>query len=208
MQYRQYRARGWLPVRSAMRHFQKITTGLPVMPLLLAIKRRPELWQADTYLRNFPQGPFEQIESIMLRFPPVTVYELQADADKHLADRRYDPHECVDRPEYKLLHEARPLVMNLMHYVGGERLGRVMVNKICPGGRIYPHADSPEHAEYYTRFHIVLAAEPGCTIRCDDEEMQFRAGDCFWFNNALEHAVENNSADDRISMVVDVRTSR
>jgi hypothetical protein len=32
----------------------------------------------------------------------------------------YDQHENVDYPAYKLLPEARPLVMNLMAYVGGE----------------------------------------------------------------------------------------
>ena len=52
-----------------MKNFQQITAGIDIMPLLLAIKRRPDLWKADTYLRDYPQGPFAQIESIMLRFP-------------------------------------------------------------------------------------------------------------------------------------------
>jgi mannose-6-phosphate isomerase-like protein (cupin superfamily) len=191
-----------------MQNFLRLTSGLPVMPLLAAIRRKPEIWKADTYLRNYPQGPFGEVESIILRFPPVTVYELEDDAKKHLSDRRYDPHECVDRLEYKVLHEARPLVMNLMAFVQGERLGRVMINKIAPGGRIFPHADTEEHASYWTRHHIVLQGMPGCAIRCGDEQMEFRSGDCFWFNNKIEHEVLNNSADDRISMVVDIRTSQ
>jgi len=192
----------------AMNHFLLIANSLPVMPLLAAIRRRPEIWQADTYLRDYPQGPFGEVESIILRFPPVSVYELEEDAQKHLDDRRYDPHECVDRPEYKVLHEARPLVMNLMSFVQGERLGRVMINRIKPGGKIFRHADTPEHADYWTRHHIVIDAKPGCVIRCADEQFDFRTGDCFWFNNKLEHEVINNSSDDRISMVIDIRTSR
>jgi hypothetical protein len=35
-----------------------------------------------------------------------------------------------------------------------------------------------------------------------------RAGEIWYFNNKLEHSVENNGVDDRISMVVDIRTSR
>lgn len=191
-----------------MKKFLKIAEGLATMPLLVAISRRPELWKADTYLRDYPQGPFGQVDSIILRFPPVTVTELQEDAERMIADRRYDPHECVDRPEYKLLHEARPLVMNLMSFVGGERLGRVMINRIAPGGRIDAHADTPEHCAYYTRFHVVIKGVPGCYIRCDDERYDFKTGEVFWFDNSLEHEVINNGADDRISMVVDIRTSR
>lgn len=194
--------------RGNMNHFLRIAHSIPVMPLLAAIRRKPELWKADTYLRDYPQGPFGEVESILLRFPPITVTELQEDADRLLADRRYDPHECVDRDEYRTLHEARPLVMNLMSLVQGERLGRIIINKIAPGGRIFPHADTEEHAAYWTRHHIVLEAAPGCQIRCEDEWFEFRQGECFWFNNALEHEVINNSANDRIAMVVDIRTSR
>lgn len=175
------------------------------IPLMAAIRRRPELWKEDAYLRDYPQGPFGETETIMLRFPVKRVLEQEELAR---ADVLFDQHENIDYPAYKVLHEARPLVMNLMAAMQGERLGRVMINKIVPGGRIFPHADTPSHCAYYTRYHIVLHGLPGCVIRCDDEELQMLTGDVFWFNNALEHEVKNNSADDRVSMVVDIRTSR
>lgn len=184
----------------------RLSSGIDTTPLLLAVMRRPEMWKEDTYLRDYPQGPFGQIESIILRFPPRTVHETEEALKQHLAN--FDQHENVDQPVYKLLPEARPLVMNLMHYVGGERLGRVIINKIAPGGVIYPHADTPSHAEYYSRFHIVLKSAPGVVFRCDDERAYFEPGSVFWFNNKLEHEVINNSEDDRIHMVVDIRTSR
>jgi hypothetical protein len=189
-----------------MNHFQMIGSGVDVTPLLLAIRRRPELWKEDTYLRDYPQGPFGEIESIMLRFPPKSVHETEEELQKHLST--FDQHENIDQPAYKTLPEARPLVMNLMHYVGGERLGRVMVNKIKPGGRIYPHADTPAHADYYSRFHIVLESHPGVIFRCEDEQVYMPTGSIWWFNNKLEHEVINNSAGDRIHMIVDIRTSR
>lgn len=189
-----------------MNHFQMIGSGIDVMPLLLAIRRRPELWKEDTYLRDYPQGPFGEIESIMLRFPPKSVHETEEELQKHLST--FDQHENVDQPAYKALTEARPLVMNLMNYVGGERLGRVMVNKIKPGGCIFPHADTPAHADYYSRFHIVLESYPGVMFRCADEKVYMPTGSIWWFNNKLEHEVINNSAGDRIHMIVDIRTSR
>jgi len=189
-----------------MNNFQRISGGVDVMPLLLAIKRRQELWKEDTYLRDYPQGPFAQIESIMLRFPVKSVHETEEELQKHMST--YDQHENVDYPAYKLLPEARQLVMNLMAYVGGERLGRVMINKIAPGGVIYPHADTPAHADYYSRFHIVLQSQPGVVFRAGDEQVYMATGEVWWFDNKQEHEVINNSADDRIHMIVDIRTSR
>lgn len=189
-----------------MQNFMRLATGLDVLPLVLAYKRRPDLWREDTYLRDYPQGPFGEIESIMLRFPVKRVVETEAElAD---ANSRYDQHENIDYPAYKLLPDARNLIMPLMTRVGGERLGRCMVNKIMPGGRIFPHADTPAHAEYYSRFHIVLESAPGVVFRCGDEQAYMAPGEAWWFNNALEHEVINNSGQERVHLIVDIRTSR
>ena len=201
---------GWIALANnygeLMKNFHKISKGLDVTQLLLAIKRRPEMWKEDTYLRDYPQGPFGLIESIILRFPPRSVHETEEALKNHLAN--FDQHECVDQPVYKILHEARPMVMNLMAYVGGERLGRVIINKIAPGGKIFPHADTPAHADYYSRFHIVLQSAPGCNFVAGDEQVHMATGEVWWFDNKQVHEVVNNSADDRIHMVIDIRTSR
>jgi hypothetical protein len=189
-----------------MKNFQRISSGLNVQPLMLALNRRPELWKEDTYLRDYPQGPFADMESIMLRFPVKGVYETEKEALDHLS--KYDPHENIDYPPYKLLHEFRPVIMNLMTYVQGERLGRVMLNKLRPGGQIFPHADTPSHAEYYSRFHVVLKSRPGVDFQCGDEHCYMEEGSCYWFNNKLTHSVMNNSGQDRVHMIIDIRTSR
>ncbi|MFL4393559.1 MULTISPECIES: aspartyl/asparaginyl beta-hydroxylase domain-containing protein [Acinetobacter calcoaceticus/baumannii complex] len=191
-----------------MMNFQLLPSIDPIR-LLVAIKSNPELWKEDTYLRDYPQGPFGEIESIMLRFPEKRVFELQEEVEAYKrGEHFFDQHECIDYPAYSILSEARNLVMALMAYVQGERLGRVMINKIAPGGRIYPHADTPEHTDYYTRFHIVLQSGAGCFIRAGDEQLEMRGGDVFWFNNKLEHEVVNNSNTDRISMVVDIKVRK
>lgn len=192
-----------------MQNFLKIDANLNVMPLLLAIYRAQkvsDIWKADTYLRDYPQGPFGDTESIILRFPPRTVHETEEALRNHLAN--VDQHENVDQPVFKMLPEARPLIFALMSFVQGERLGRVMINKIKPGGQIFPHADTPAHAEYWDRFHIVLASSPGVYFRCGDEDVYMPTGSCWWFNNKLEHEVKNNSAEPRIHMVIDVRTGK
>ncbi len=180
-------------------NFQALLTFDP-LPLLHQIQRQQSLWKADTYLRDYPQGPFGDTETIFLRFPPASVTELER-GEK-------DPHECVWMDGALHLPAARTLIFQLMAKVEGERLGRVMVNKLRPGGRVYPHADTPEHANYWDRYHFVLQSGPGCNFRCGDETVNMKPGQIWWFQNAIEHEVLNNSADDRLHMICDIRTSR
>lgn len=198
-----------------MRNFQRIASGVNVTPLMLAIARRPDLWTEDTFLRHYPQGPFGMVDSIMLRFPEKVVFD---DADPAEQERKvelykanqlpgYDQHESIDYPAYARLPEARDIVMNVFAAVRGTRLGRVMVNRIAPGGCIYPHPDTPEHCRYYSRFHVVLQSEPGVRFRAGDEWTSWETGAVFWFNNALEHEVINDSPVDRIHLVMDARCS-
>lgn len=182
-----------------MKNFLAIGT-IDTMPLLMEVLRQPELWKADTYLRDYPQGPFEDVETIFLRFPPASVSELERG--------QKDQHECVWMDGSVHLPAARPIILNLMTRLAGERLGRVMINKIRPGGRIYPHADTPAHAQYWDRHHIVLQSEKGCTFRCGDETVYMPVGTVWWFQNALEHEVRNGSGIDRIHLIMDVRTYR
>ncbi len=192
-----------------MRNFQLIGSGVNIMPLMLALKRfdkSNDIWKADTYLRDYPQGPFGDTESVILRFPERSVHETEEALKNHLEN--FDQHENVDQPVYKLLPEARTIIFDVMAAVKGERLGRCMVNKLNPGGRIYAHADTPIHAAYWDRFHVVLQSAPGSNFRCGTEEINMKTGEVWWFNNLIEHEVINNSADERIHLIIDIRTSK
>lgn len=198
-----------------MKNFLRLSQGIDVMPLLAAITRNQDWWREDTYLRSYPQGPFGEIDSIILRFPPRTVTETQEQAEQLLADPHYDQHECEDQPIYARIPQARPLVMALMNYVGGVRLGRVMINRIQPGGRIFQHADTLDHANYWDRHHIVLQSAPGVVFEAGDEQVYMAPGEAWWFDNGKtradgserpKHQVINNSAVERIHMIVDIRT--
>lgn len=182
-----------------MKNFQPIASIDPA-PLLNQILRQPDLWKADTYLRDYPQGPFGEVDTIFLRFPPASVTELERNAK--------DQHECVWMDGWVHLPAARSIVFGMMSTVQGERLGRVMINRIKAGGHIYPHADTPEHATYWDRYHAVLKSGPGCNFRCGDEVVNMKTGDVWWFQNALEHEVLNNSDDDRLHLIIDIRTER
>jgi mannose-6-phosphate isomerase-like protein (cupin superfamily) len=181
-----------------LKHFQALYT-FDQLPLLHQLRRQPELWKQDTYLRDYPQGPFQDVETVFLRFPPASVTEMERSAK--------DQHECLWMDAAIHLPAARPLIFYLMQRVEGERLGRCMINKIRPGGRIFPHADTPDHVAYYERYHMVLQSGAGCVFRCGDEELTLPVGQCWWFEHGLEHEVNNNGAIDRIHLIVDIHHS-
>jgi hypothetical protein len=188
-----------------MQNFLKLGHNLPVMPVMLALSRL-KLWHDDTYMRDYPQGPFGETDSILLRFPVKRVFELEADLENYNAGKsQFDWHESVDYPAYDLLPEVRPLVEAAMTIAKGERLGRVIVNRIKPGGRIFPHEDTPMHTSYYSRFHIPLQSQPGVIFKAGGEQVFMAPGDFWWFDNKAMHEVINNSADDRIHLVIDIR---
>jgi hypothetical protein len=181
-----------------MKYLFRLGHSINMVPLMAEIQRQPDLWKADTYLRDYPQGPFGDVETIFLRFPPASVTEMERDAK--------DPHECVWMDGALHLPSARPLIFSLMQTVQGERLGRVMINKIRPGGRIFPHADTPAHAEYWSRHHYVVQSAPGVIFKVAEEQTFMQTGECWWFDNRQVHEVTNNSADDRIHLIIDIRT--
>jgi hypothetical protein len=195
-----------------MKNFLKLAQNVNVMPLLLAIRQQPELWSEDSYLRKYPQGPFGEVESIMLRFPKQVVFRCKTPEAEERKVAKYkanklaglDQHESINYPAWHLLTPAHDIVYALLNTVRGDRLGRVMINKIAPGGRIFPHADTPEHTAYYRRYHVVLQSQPGVVFRAGDEKVYMEPASVWWFDNKQEHEVINNSADDRIHMIVDI----
>ena len=190
-----------------MRNFLKIAEGINVTPLLNALYRKQHLWKADDFLRKFPQGPFGETDTVYLRFQDHVKVDTDEELELYQQNKLagHDLHECPWRPEINELPEARSHIMALMQSMGTTRLGRCMINRIVPGGRIFPHADSKWHAEYWDRYHLVIQSEPGNVFRCGDEQVWMRQGELWWFQNAVEHEVINNSAEDRIHLVMDLR---
>lgn len=180
-----------------MRLFQQIAANIDVMPLLHTIQRKPHLWNRENIRTRYPQSPHHQADDIILRFNDIP----DDDITKVINDK-----DCLNYPALAELPQARVLIFDLMRRVEGEQLGRVVITRLAPGRCITPHADQGAPAEFYDRYHVVLQNFPGSIFECGDEKVTMRSGDCWWFDNTKTHSVKNNSADDRISMIVDIRT--
>jgi hypothetical protein len=161
---------------------------------------QPDLWNAHDLRTTFPGSPHKDVDDILVRFQSLT--------EAYTVDTIRDAHETVWFPAISQLPEIRPLIFSLMAAVQGERLGRVIITRLAPGKKIYAHVDSGLPAEYFQRFQICLKNGPGSLFRCGEETVCFAAGETWWFNNQLEHEVVNNSREDRLVMIVDIRRGK
>ena len=192
-----------------MRHFQKIADIDPV-PLLNAVMRQPELWNQVNTRTWHPLSAHKQVDDILLRyndFPPGSDYGETVCSEL----------VCMNLPAFSKLPQAQSIVFGMMAKLNGEHLGRVFISRLAPGLGIPPHSDRVRQVEeafpdkippavYFSRYQIALKAQPGVVFRVLDEQVYMAPGEIWWFDNCVEHEVINNSADDRISMVVDIRS--
>ena len=185
-----------------MRNFMKLADGVPVQPILFALARQPGLWDQHTLRTQHPATPHRQVSDIWLRFADLTPYQ-QPEATRGVVDE----HESVWYEAAAALPEVRPHLFALMALVQGERLGRVLITRLSPGCRIAPHVDGGSHAAYYERFHLSLQCAPEALFRCGDEVVWMQPGELWWFQNSLEHEVWNESTQDRLTLIMDVKCS-
>jgi hypothetical protein len=193
-----------------VRNFQCVS-NVNAMPLAHALQRKPYLWGEDDVRTTFPGSPHVEVDDILLRFEDMDA-ELVAEATRGNAAARAALEAAPRswRPAWHELPEAKPLVLDLMRATGAYELARVMITRLRPGGRIYPHADTEgEYANLpdIARYHLVLQGLAGSLFHCGNETVHMATGDIWWFDARQQHAVENNSVDDRIHLLIDVRVA-
>lgn len=188
-----------------MKNFQKIASGVDVLPLLHAVQRRPDLWDMHKWRTTYEGTPHADISDIWLRYSNTEATANREDLNPVIQDTR-----PVWYSVYNELPQVRPLVFDLMRRVEAYELGRVLITKLVPGGRILRHSDAVgayTDREDGARYHMVLQGLPGSLFHCGDETVCMQTGEVWWFNHLAEHAVENNSTDERIHLLIDVRTA-
>lgn len=177
-----------------MRNFLMIDK-IDTRPLLLTLYQNKQLWKDNTLRQDFDGSPHHESETIILRFNDISNLE------NVINDK-----DCFDYPLYGQLPEARALIMWLMARVQGEQLGRAMIVRLPSGSVIDAHEDQGAPATFYDRFHIVLQAIPGVEFYSGDEMVEMLTGEVWWFDNTISHMVKNNTCQDRIHLIVDIKT--
>lgn len=186
-----------------MKNFLKIGEGQAMtLALLQEIHRQPDLWDENKLRTTTPGSPHSEVSDIWLFFNKT----LQDATQEELFRKIVNDREVVPYRAWPRLPSARPLIFGLMRQVEAVRLGRVIITKLMPGGKIAPHVDGGAPATFYTRYQIALQCLPGNMFRIDNEQVEMCSGDIWMIDNKKEHEVINNSVDDRIVMIVDLRS--
>ena len=172
---------------------KKIGEGINVAPILWQLQAHPELWDENKGRTEDPDSPHHELSDIWVRYA--------ADTQESGA------HESIWYPCADLLG-AKELVYPLMSYVNGDRLGGVLITKIPAGKECKPHTDPGWHARYYEKFAIQIQSAPGQRFCFDGESLESKPGDLYWFDNAHTHWVTNPTPNDRITMIVCIKTDK
>jgi hypothetical protein len=181
-----------------MRNFLCMSTGAVVAPLQLELMRKPLLWGKRSFRTTFPGTPHQDIEDIWLRF----------NGEVEKLDASNPDLNMIWYPEVKDFPSLQELVLPLMLYTKSYSLERLLLTRLPPGGRISPHADDKGPyvgQQDINRYHIVVQGLPGSLFRCGEETVQMLTGEIWWFNPMIEHECLNNSAADRIHLLVDLK---
>jgi hypothetical protein len=192
--------------------FAKIATGFNVLPLQVALKRQPKLFGAiDLRRTNYLQksatesdvSPHVGMKDIWIRYNDITPFAISGDYT-----RMNDEHTPIWYPAYYMLPQIRPLIFDLMRIVEGEQLGGIFITKLSPGAKIEKHIDGGWHAGYYDKYYIPIQNAKGATFNFEDGTIDPDLGDVYWFDNSVPHWVENNTTEDRISLIITIRSDR
>lgn len=176
--------------------------GLDTSLVLQALMYHDDLWDKNKWRTTYENTPHGEIKDIWLRYAKAAV-DLETKSPEVMnstASVWYSP--------ITFLPQVKPLVLTLMHKVEAYSLERLLITKLEPKGKIIPHADNG--GDYVlmgdiARYHIVLNGKDGSMYRTGDETVCMKTGEVWWFNALVEHEVQNNSDEDRIHLIADMR---
>jgi len=173
--------------------FEKIPLVVNVEDLKTYLESHPESF--DDYPDRL-SGPHAEVSDIWVRYNNA----------KNRGPGFNDPHFPVWYPISAKLPDVFKIAFELMGFVNGEHLGGILITKLPPGGRVGVHTDSGWHAEFYDKFYIPVKNKPGSKFCFPDGDIDPQEGEVYQFDNSIPHSVENNTDEDRIAMIICIRT--
>lgn len=180
--------------------FYKIDLSVNPNPLAMALRENPGLYGRFD-LRSQGDSPHREMTDIWLRTNDVEPFYAKGSMVGFA-----DEHDSVWYQEYYRLPEAKKLIFEVMAAVNGERLGAVLITKLPPGGKIYPHTDDSWHALYYAdKYYIPIENHVGATFNFEDSQIKPKLGEVYHIDNSKLHWVNNDTQYDRVAMVICVR---
>ncbi len=174
---------------------ERLAQNIPVASIYWALLEHPELWDEHPERTNYEDSPHRELSDIWARFGD----------PKRAQDG--SPHDSFWYPSSDILG-IKPICMDVMRMVEGVELGGVLITRIPPGAQCYPHSDPGWHARRYEKYAVQITSAPGQKFCFEEEELETKPGDLFWFDNQYKHWVINPTPYERITMIVCIRKEK
>ncbi|UOF80163.1 aspartyl/asparaginyl beta-hydroxylase [Caudoviricetes sp.] len=172
--------------------FMQLPVQFDVKPIQEYCEANPQLFDLNPGRRLAKNSPHAQMTDMWIRYAPDKVGTTE--------------HESVWYDEYKEVPLVKQICDILMVAVNGVKLGGVLITKLPPGKQILPHRDSSWHSQEYDKFYIPITRPEDSSYNFKSGTILGSPGDTFWFDNFWTHWVLNNSKQDRLSMIVCIKT--
>lgn len=152
----------------------------------------PGIWNKNPERTSHSHSPHREVSDIWVRYFPREKFLSQEEG------------EIEWYPVAEQVGEAKRIASDLFSEFGMS-LGGVLITRIPPGKQVYPHVDQGWHARHYEKFAVQVKGNERQKFHFRDESLITGNGDLFWFDNAFEHWVTNDSDEDRITLIVCIR---
>ena len=178
---------------SGMKNLELILDNLEVGPLLAEIQHKEHLWLIDTGRQDRIRCQ-RDTQTIFLRSVKKPLPPGIKGRDVHASRRTRLSSELPTISEW---------LNNFCSQIGGE-LGRSMVVRLKPQGKIYAHRDIGDYYQIRDRYHLIIKSQGQSVLRCSDDQVTVNTGQVWWLNNKEEYEETNISDDWRIHLIVDL----
>jgi tetratricopeptide (TPR) repeat protein len=176
---------------------------------------RKLLGRADNYLQLHSDYDIEPLRAKVQQLTAETWGESDRDEHFHVhrdtqsvtlvefVAHRYE--EPLELPIYEEFRELlRPIVEHIADfYQDNGFVVRILLAKLRAGCRIEEHVDSGYSLLAVHRVHVPIITNDATVFSVGGEKKQMRCGEFWEIDNSKTHAVENNSTEDRVHMIVD-----
>jgi hypothetical protein len=188
-----------------MQPFELINVALDIDTLQKEVKQNYECFDLIPMRRIGKSSPHAQMTDIWVRYND---QKNMVDEELNSASKFNEEHDSVWYPVVEKFPSIKKVCFDLMAAVEGERLGGILITKLPPQGKIHPHVDGGWHASYYDKFYVPITAPKGSLFGFVGGDIHSEVGQAWWFDNSVPHWVENPTDDDRLTMIVCIRTEK
>lgn len=170
-----------------------------ITALSASLDSHPTLWNQNPQRTQDKTGPHGFVDDIWIRY-----YDPNNPPNPYQAF----PIQWYDLP---IISEVQTICDELTGFVGGQELGGVLITRIPSGACVKVHNDrGPWHANTFSKYIVTVRGNKYQSFVYPDtqESLSTHPGQAFWFDNHSNHCVYNCGYDDRISLIICIKTAQ